>query len=71
MLCSSIEKKTSPECDDIAGTTDMHEINIHLDQQSEYASYPATTINLPYSCSNCRSCNENEFPCLSILNMKQ
>ena len=33
-------KKTLPDCDDIAGTSDTYEINSHLNQHSESTYYP-------------------------------
>ena len=64
-------KETSPDCDDVSRISEMHEIKPHFDQQSYSISYPVATFNLPSSCSNCRSCNENECPYLSIQNRKQ
>ena len=64
-------KNISIDCDAMAGTLDTHELKPYFNQQSDFTSYPVTIINLPCSCSNCRSHNENEPPYLNTRNRKQ
>jgi len=52
--------KINDDCDAIPGTSDIYQIDAHLNQFEGATNYPVTTYNLPCSCISCRSYSVND-----------